>query len=85
MVTIHDSSTTNVLIYNLLQTPIAHPHLEEEALEEEADPPPHMVEGPPPHVADVVEGGGALDPLPGMEEKRELGTHFIWWKKEDKL
>ena len=56
LVTIHDSSTTNVLIYNLLQTTIAHPLLEGEALEEEVDPQPHVVEGPPPLVADLVEG-----------------------------
>jgi hypothetical protein len=47
LVTIHDSSTTNVLIYNLLPTPIAHPLLEEKAFEEEADRPPSVVEGPP--------------------------------------
>ncbi|KAE8124696.1 hypothetical protein FH972_019560 [Carpinus fangiana] len=49
LVMIH-SLTTNVLIYNLLQTPIAHSHLEEEV-----DPPPPVVEGPPSPVADVVE------------------------------
>jgi hypothetical protein len=37
LVTIYDSSTTNVLVYNLLPTPITHPLWEEEALEEEAD------------------------------------------------
>jgi hypothetical protein len=56
LVTIHDSSTTNVLIYNSLPTPIAHPLFEEKALEEEADRPPLVVEGPPLPVANVVEG-----------------------------
>ncbi|KAE8124699.1 hypothetical protein FH972_019563 [Carpinus fangiana] len=61
------SSTTNVLIYNLLQTPIAH-----SPLEEEVDPPPpvaDVVERPPPSVFDVVKGPplvvdvvAALDP-----------------------
>jgi hypothetical protein len=32
LVTIHDFSTTNVLIYNLLPTPIAHPLLKEKLL-----------------------------------------------------
>jgi hypothetical protein len=50
LVTIHDSSTTNVLIYNLFPAPIAHPLQEEKALEEEADRPPSVVEGPPPPV-----------------------------------
>ncbi|KAE8124697.1 hypothetical protein FH972_019561 [Carpinus fangiana] len=47
LVMINDSSTTNVLIYNLLPTPIAHPLLEEKAIEEEADQPPLVGEGPP--------------------------------------
>jgi hypothetical protein len=51
LVTIHDSSTTNVFIYNMLPTPIAHP-----LLEEEANPQPPVVEGPPLAMVDVVEG-----------------------------
>jgi hypothetical protein len=50
LVTIHDSSSTNVFIYNLLLTPIAFPLLEEKALEDEADRPCHVVDGPPPLV-----------------------------------
>ncbi|KAE8124698.1 hypothetical protein FH972_019562 [Carpinus fangiana] len=83
LVTIHDSSTTNVFIYNLLQTTIAHPFQEEEALEEEADLTPPMVEGTPFPVSDMVKGPpsvvdvvAALDPALVVDEE-ELWTHLL--------